>query len=497
MRRESTEELLRESEERYRRRAELSPDAIAVQSGEKLVYTNAAAMKLLGATCSEEVLGRPILDFIHPDFHEAARVRMRQVEEGWPAALMEQRWVRLDGRVVDVEAASAPITYQGRPSSQIVLRDVTGRKRIGSEIRKAEAKYRGLVEQIPAATYRQDPGESTVITYMSPQIETITGYSPEEYISEPELWMRIIHPDDRERVLDEDARVSRSGEPFAMVFRQFAKDGRTVWVRDEAVVVNDESGEPLCWQGIVLDVTESKLAEQELRRAEARNRIILDASPDLIFLVNRAGEFLDFEAQDDELYVPPEKIIGSRLCDVMPAEMADTALNYIGRALDSSEIQVFEYRLPAPEGLRDFEARLVVSGTDEVLAIVRDITERNRVEAALKESEGRHRRQARELSLLHQVRTALAQELDLPAAFRAVVEAIADTYGYAQVSAYFLDGQELMLQHQVGYATVIERVPLDKGIMGRVARTGEPVLLEDVRTEPAFLGAIEGVVSEV
>ncbi|MEJ7819806.1 MAG: PAS domain S-box protein, partial [Rubrobacteraceae bacterium] len=93
--------------------------------------------------------------------------------------------------------------------------------------------------------------------------------------------------------------------------------------------------------------------------------------------------------------------------------------------------------------------------------------------------------------------TALAQELDLPVVFRSVVEAIADTYGYAQVSAYFLDGQELMLQHQVGYATVIERVHISEGVMGRVARTGEPVLLEDVRADPAFLGAIEGVVSEV
>jgi len=367
MRRESTEELLRETEERYRRLAELSSDAIAVQSEGKVAYVNAAGLKLLGVTCLEEVLGRPMLDFVHPDFHEAARAWMRQVEEGRPATLMEQRWVRLDGRVVDVEAASAPITYQGRPSSQIVLRDVTGRKRTGSEIRKAEAKYRRLVEQIPAATYRQDLGEGTAITYVSPQIEAIIGYSPEKYVSDPELWMRIIHPDDRERVLAEDGRVGRSGEPFSMEYRKLAKDGRTVWVRDEAVVVDDENGEPLYWQGIVLDVTESKLAEQGLRRSEARNRAILEASPDLMFLFNRAGEFLDFRAHGtDELYVPSESIVGSKLIDVMPTEVAHKALHFIGRTLDSGEAQTFEYELSAPEGLRQFEARLVKSGADEV-----------------------------------------------------------------------------------------------------------------------------------
>jgi PAS domain S-box-containing protein len=98
MRQGNTEELLRESEERYRRLVDLSPDAIAVQSGGKLAYLNAAGLKLLGATCPEEILERSILDFIHLDFHEAARARMRQIEEGRPAALMEQRWVRPDGR---------------------------------------------------------------------------------------------------------------------------------------------------------------------------------------------------------------------------------------------------------------------------------------------------------------------------------------------------------------------------------------------------------------
>jgi len=132
-----------------------------------------------------------------------------------------------------------------------------------------------------------------------------------------------------------------------------------------------------------------------------------------------------------------------------------------------------------------------------ILASVRDITERKKTEEALRESEGRHRRQAQELALLYRVSTAAAQELDLPIVFRTVVEAVAQTFGYALVSAYLLEGEELVLQHQVGYDRVIERIPITEGVGGRVARTGRSVLLEDVREDPAFLGAIEGIVSEV
>jgi PAS domain S-box-containing protein len=133
-----------------------------------------------------------------------------------------------------------------------------------------------------------------------------------------------------------------------------------------------------------------------------------------------------------------------------------------------------------------------------------EITERKRAEEALRESEQEYRRlfataqrQTRDLSLLDQVRTALASELDLSVVFRTTVEAIAETFGYTLVSLYLLQDDVLVLQHQIGYDQVIEQVPITQGIMGRVARTGEPTLLKDTSTDPTFLEAIEGIVSEV
>ncbi|MBI5930726.1 MAG: PAS domain S-box protein [Chloroflexi bacterium] len=129
---------------------------------------------------------------------------------------------------------------------------------------------------------------------------------------------------------------------------------------------------------------------------------------------------------------------------------------------------------------------------------------RQQLEAKLEAVETRYKtlvqtseRQVLELLLLDRVRTALALELDLSQIFRKVVEAIADTFGYNYVSIYLLDDDELVLQHQVGYDQVIARIPISVGISGRVVRTAKPVLLEDVSTDPEFLAAIEGLVSNI
>ena len=106
-------------------------------------------------------------------------------------------------------------------------------------------------------------------------------------------------------------------------------------------------------------------------------------------------------------------------------------------------------------------------------------------------------RQSQELGLLHELRTAITREVDLNRIANRTVEAIADTFGYTLVSLYLLEGDTLVLQHQVGYDTVIPTISITEGVAGRVIRTGEAILLEDVRDDPAFLGAIEGIVSEV
>ena len=132
-----------------------------------------------------------------------------------------------------------------------------------------------------------------------------------------------------------------------------------------------------------------------------------------------------------------------------------------------------------------------------VVVTVRDITKRKETEEALKASKERFRGQSKELALLHRVRSAVAHELDAPGVLSRAVEAVVETYGYTQLGAYLLEGEELVLQHQVGYREVLERIPLTEGVCGRVVRTGRPALVEDVSADPDFIGARENVTSEI
>jgi PAS domain S-box-containing protein len=124
---------VRESEERYRRLVEFSPEPIVVHSSGRMVFINPAGVRLLGAATSEDLIGRSILDFVHPDYHSVVVERWRQTDLGQQAISHEEVFVRLDGQLLDVEVVGIPTTYLGSPATQVVIRDITERKRVEAE----------------------------------------------------------------------------------------------------------------------------------------------------------------------------------------------------------------------------------------------------------------------------------------------------------------------------------------------------------------------------
>jgi len=142
-----TEAALRESEERYHQLVELFPDLVAVHSEGKLILINAAGTRLLGATNLEQLVGKPIMDFVHPDDREMVAGRIKQVgEQGTLAHPIEQKWLRLDGTVIDVEVVAIALTYQNKPAIQVVARDITERERTKAALRESEERHRRLME---------------------------------------------------------------------------------------------------------------------------------------------------------------------------------------------------------------------------------------------------------------------------------------------------------------------------------------------------------------
>jgi diguanylate cyclase (GGDEF)-like protein/PAS domain S-box-containing protein len=141
----------------------------------------------------------------------------------------------------------------------------------------AEAKYRTLVEQLPLVTYIDALTESATSLYASPQVESLLGYSVDEWLSDPEFFPKLLHPDDRDRILALVAHCNETAEPFEAEYRLIARDGRTVWVQDESLVVQDADGRKLFTQGYLLDITARKESEQRLAAAHAVARLIAEA----------------------------------------------------------------------------------------------------------------------------------------------------------------------------------------------------------------------------
>jgi PAS domain S-box-containing protein len=145
------EEALRQSEERYRALVDLSPDAIFINRDNRIVFLNPAALRLFGASSAAPILGRSPLDLHHPDCHALVRARIRQLLEGQPVPPIEEKIVRVDGTVVDVEVAASPFTDADGVAIQVILRDITERKRVEQALRQARDELEGRVQERTAA----------------------------------------------------------------------------------------------------------------------------------------------------------------------------------------------------------------------------------------------------------------------------------------------------------------------------------------------------------
>ena len=144
------------------------------------------------------------------------------------------------------------------------------RREADERLKDQTHRYRTLVERLPLITYADALDQRNSPIYISPQVEATLGYTPEEWVADPELFVRIVHPEDRERVLAAVARMRDTGEPLRAEYRLRSRDGREVWILDETVRINDRDGRPLHAQGYMLDITDRKAAEEEARVLEAQ-----------------------------------------------------------------------------------------------------------------------------------------------------------------------------------------------------------------------------------
>ena len=277
-----------------------------------------------------------------------------------------------------------------------------GRARAEELRAEAELRYRRLVETIPAVTYIQDVGPDGSVSYMSPQLEELIGYTTEEWRPPSfERWLQSIHPDDRDRIEQADERAERTGEPFVVEYRQRHKDGRWVWVHDEAVLIRDGNGVPLYWQGIRFDITAQRTAEQQMREAEQRYRSLVESMPAVTYIDTIDQEWAT-------VYVSPqiEAMFGysqdewknpAVWAGALHPDDRDRVLAAVDRHNREGEPYDIEYRLRAKDGRWTWvsDHATVVPHEDGTSrfsqGVMLDITERLQAEEQLREAEARYR----------------------------------------------------------------------------------------------------------
>ncbi len=179
-------------------------------------------------------------------------------------------------------------------------------------------------------------------------------------------------------------RALQKGEPFTLDIEMKRPDGEFVPTHVRGIANYDAEGKITGLSGTVQDITEQKKAEEALKNSENRMRDIIEAIPDLMFTINNQGTFISYKAAIEDLAYQTQSIIGKNSHEIMPIEFAEFMDEKINLTLQMGQMQVFEYQLPLPaKGICNFEARMVPGGADNVIAIVRDITERKKNEAEI------------------------------------------------------------------------------------------------------------------
>jgi len=266
-----------------------------------------------------------------------------------------------------------------------------------ARLRESERTLRTLLENIPAIVYTAVLDEASTTTYVNPMFEAWLGYTAGEWNADPDLWRKRLHPDDARRVMDEVHRIQEAGEPLRIEYRMLARDGREVWLRDEANIVRDAGGRPIHLAGALLNITDRKAAEEALREREELFREMADSIHEIFWLIDWKGQRM--------MYLSPafESVTGHRpedlmkrpdaLIDVTHADDREAMVDWMLRVIASGGAAEHEYRIQRPDGSvrwilnRGFAIK---DGTGEVVrlaGIAQDVTEKKKLEDQLHRSQ--------------------------------------------------------------------------------------------------------------
>ncbi len=416
-------------------------------------------------------------------------------------------------------------------------------------LREAEVKYRSLIEQITAVVFLDKTDEAETTIYISPRIQELTGYTPDEWCADPNIWMKTVHPEDRQRISAASKKSFDNGSRFLEEYRIVRRDGKIVWIKEDTNLIYDNERNPIYWQGILLDITKEKEDEAALQRQVEELAVLHSASlaasnalhvdqlieqvttviGDTLYPDNFGILFFDSTANTLRPHPSYRGTSQENLSRPLPETQGLTGkVAKTGKPIRTGDVTKESSYFEVTDGVRS-ELCVPIISRGQVIGVInteskkpdayseRDerllITIANTLATATDKlrSFEEARQRAIELEALYQASRSLALSLEPAIIGKNLITTMDELLGYEFASVHLLDDQSQGLdliaisqkaQDSGNYEKdrqllVNEKVQLGDGIIGWVAQHGQPIRTGDVTREKRYFPVLRNIRSEL
>jgi PAS domain S-box-containing protein len=493
---EQSDRALRESEDRYRRLVELSPEAVAVLSEGLIVFVNAAGTRLVGAASPDELLGKPVLELLHPDYRALVIERMRdnptQAEE---SRLIADKFIRLDGQVIDIETTSIPITYHSKPATQVVVRDITERKRAEVALQVAHEQLQATLDALPDLMFVLD-ADGRILDYRAPDASLLL-IPPSEFLGKTIL--EFLPPEPAGVVMHAIERALVSGRVAGIVYQVVMPQGSR-WFELSVAQHRESSVSQKRLVALARDVTERVIAQRALQESEQQFRSIFEGSSIGMALADKAGRLRATNPAYQQLLARSgEELRGMHFKDFTHSDDLNDSMGlWEGLLRGERDSYDMEKRyLRADGAVRWVQMRVTrfhgsTNSEDFVLAMAEDISERRRAVDA-------EREQRALVEALRDTAAALSSTLDVEEVFERILANASHVVPHDSANIMMIEDQTARVVRRHGYENIdLEAVKAlrlrisDTRSLREMAETKRPLAIPDVKT---FDGWVDVTVS--